>query len=413
MLDAQRLWSGIESLGRITDPERPYTRRSFTARHAEGRAWLEAAFAGAGLRTHVDAGGNLVGRREGSIPGLAPIITGSHSDTVGGGGRFDGIAGLIAGLEVARTLADDGISLRHPFELIDFLAEEPSEFGISCIGSRAMAGELPEPSLQLHSRSGESLAQALVRAGGDPAALGTALRTRGSIAAFFELHIEQGPVLERAGVPVGIVTEIVGIQRLEVVIDGRPDHAGTTPMAMRRDALAGAAELIGWVRKAALESSGGDYFVATVGRLDVEPNNSNVVPARVSLAVDARSNVSERLDEFGKALQRFCRVLASEGGLSIAVRVISDSPPTTCDPRLREILSQVSAERGLATMTLPSGAGHDAVYMARLGPAAMIFIPCREGRSHFADEWTEPRQLADGAGVLLDAVLRSDEILSP
>lgn len=414
MINQQRLWADVEALGRITDPARPYTRRSFSAKHAEGREWLAARMAAAGLSTSIDAGGNLVGRREGSVPGLAPIVTGSHSDTVGGGGRFDGIAGVAAGIEVARALVERRLPLRHPFEVIDFLAEEPSEFGMSCVGSRAVAGELSASALALRApSSGETLAQAIKRSGGDPVKLSAPLRKPGSVTAFFELHIEQGPVLEQAGIPVGVVTEIVGIHRLEVALEGRPDHAGTTPMHLRRDALAAAAQVVGWVREAATARSGGThYFVATVGRLHVEPNNSNVVPARVTLSVDARSNDVSTLAEFAEALRNFCAKDLRSPGVAARVEDVSVSPPTVCSHRLREILRAACGTQDVPCIELPSGAGHDAVYMAKAGPAAMIFIPCREGRSHFADEWAEPEHLRHGAAVLFEAVLRCDEAFS-
>lgn len=412
MIDERRLWGDIEALARITDPARPYTRRSFSPLHAKGRDWLATQMQAAGLSTSIDAGGNLVGRLEGSVPGLAPIVTGSHSDTVGGGGRFDGIAGVVAGLEVARALKARGEPLRHPFEVIDFLAEEPSEFGMSCVGSRALAGELPAAALETRGPSGETLAQAMARAGARPEKLSGPLRPQGGVAAFFELHIEQGPVLEKAGIPIGIVTEIVGIKRLDVTLEGRPDHAGTTPMDLRRDAVLAAAQLVSWVRDAAnARAKRPHYFVATVGRLAVEPNNSNVVPARVTLSVDARSNDRAALDDFAAALRAYCAAGLSDG-VPARVQEVSTSPPTACDPRLRAILREACGAQKLRCTELPSGAGHDAVYMAKLGPAAMIFIPCREGRSHFPDEWSEPAQLHQGAAVLFEAILRCDRILS-
>ncbi len=413
MIDERRLWADIEALARITDPARPYTRRSFSALHAEGRKWLIAQMEGAGLATSVDAGGNLVGRLEGSVPGLAPIVTGSHSDTVGGGGRFDGIAGVVAALEVARVLNARGKRLRHPLEVIDFLAEEPSEFGMSCIGSRALAGELSAAALEARGPSGDTLAQAMARAGANPAKLSGPLRKPGSVAAFFELHIEQGPVLEKSRIPIGVVTEIVGIKRLDVTLEGRPDHAGTTPMHLRRDAMLGAAEVVRWVREAAqARVRGAHYFVATVGRVAIEPNNSNVVPARVTLSVDARSNDSAVLEDFARALEAYCASGLPADGVPARVQEVSTSPPTVCDARLRAILRDACDSQKLPSTELPSGAGHDAVYMAKVGPAAMIFIPCRDGRSHFADEWAEPLHLRQGASVLLEAILRCDEDLS-
>src|SRR5271154_2868293 len=234
-IDADRLWGDVMALANVTDPARPYTRRSFTALFLEGRALIAQRFKEAGLTTRIDAAGNLIGRLVGSDAALGVIAIGSHSDTVPSGGRFDGVAGVAAGLEIARALGDAGLRLRHNLEVIDFLAEEPSEYGLSCIASRGMTGLLDDGMLELTEPQGETLRDALRRIGGDPNRLGHAKRD--DIKAFLELHIEQGAVLESRSLDIGIVTSIVGIRRIEVVFHGEADHAGTTPMTMRRDAL--------------------------------------------------------------------------------------------------------------------------------------------------------------------------------
>ena len=244
-VDQNRLWSRLEALSRLTDPERPWTRRSFTPRFLEGRAWLMEQFRAAGLDTSVDAGGNLVGRLQGTEQGLKPILIGSHSDTVPSGGRYDGILGVLTALEVAQGFVESGRRPRHTLEVVDFLAEEPSEFqGLSCIGSRAISGALTEDHLALHRDDGMSLREAIAYVGGDPAKLEDSVREAGSIAAYLEVHIEQGRVLESQSVPIGIVTDIVGIRREKIVVTGRADHSGATPMPLRRDAAVGAAKLI-------------------------------------------------------------------------------------------------------------------------------------------------------------------------
>ena len=239
------------ALAAITDPEKPYTRRSFSPRFLEGRAWLRRRFEEAGLAVRLDAGGNLIGRLEGSLADAKPIVIGSHSDTVPSGGRFDGPAGIIAALEVVRALREQGYKPRHPIEVVDFLAEEPSEYGVSCVGSRAMAGALDDAMLEARNAAGETLAAAIARIGGDPGRLDEARRE--NIAGYLELHIEQGVVLENNGVDLGLVTAIVGIARVEIVFEGAADHAGTTPMALRRDAGLAAARLILDVAAAARE----------------------------------------------------------------------------------------------------------------------------------------------------------------
>ena len=288
-LDADRLWADVMALAEITDPERPYTRRSFSRLFLEGRAWLAQRFAEAGLTTRIDTAGNLIGRIEGADPKLGVIAIGSHSDTVPSGGRFDGIAGVAAGLEIVRALRDSRARLDHTIEVIDFLAEEPSEYGLSCVGSRGMTGALEASCSISPSRRARSSRDALRRVGGDPDRLDQAKRD--DIRAFLELHIEQGVVLESRSLDVGIVTSIVGIRRIEIVFEGEADHAGTTPMAVRRDALVAAAHTVCSVRgqPRRLAAEGPDYFVATVGILTVEPSASNVVPARCRLIVDARA----------------------------------------------------------------------------------------------------------------------------
>ena len=405
VVDEKRLWADHEALARLTEPERPFTRRSFTPLFAEGRAWLERRFRDAGLDTRIDAGGNLIGRLEGTDPEAGTLMTGSHSDTVPAGGRFDGISGVLAGLEVARCLVASGRPLRHSFELVDFLAEEASDCGVSCVGSRAMTGLLDDSSLAQTFPDGRTLAQALEALGGDPHALAEAVRD--DVRAFLELHIEQGPVLERAGIGIGVVSAIVGITRVEVVLEGKSGHAGTVPMDGRRDALAAAAALVGWVKESATEIARADsgHFVATTGVLQVEPNAPNVVPAKARLVVDARSDDKGRVERFVEALRVEVRTAAARQNVRLArFGLISDSLPATCDGRLRRAIAQSADRLGLSSTAMASGAGHDASFLARICPAAMVFVPCRDGLSHHADEWAEPADLAAGTTVLLKTI---------
>ena len=404
-IDEKRLWADHEALARLTDPERPFTRRSFSPLFSEGRAWLERRFGDAGLDTRIDAGGNLIGRLQGADPGAGTLMTGSHSDTVPAGGKFDGISGVLAGLEIARCLASRSHPLRHSFELVDFLAEEASDCGVSCVGSRAMTGLLDDSLLAQTFPDGRTLAQALDALGGDPDALAEAMRD--DIRAFLELHIEQGPVLERAGTAIGVVSAIVGITRIEVVFEGKSGHAGTVPMEGRRDALAAAAALVGWVKESAtgIARAASGHFVATAGVLQVEPNAPNVVPARARLVVDVRSEDKGRVERFVEALRAECRAGAASQNVDLArFGLISDSLPVTCDARLRQAIARSAHRLGLSSMPMASGAGHDTSFLARICPAAMVFVPCREGLSHHADEWAEPADLAAGATVLLETI---------
>jgi N-carbamoyl-L-amino-acid hydrolase len=409
-LNADRLWDDVMALAEITDPARPYTRRSFTALFLEGRAFLAKAFADAGLATRIDTSGNLIGRIEGTDPALGVIAIGSHSDTVPAGGRFDGIAGVATGLEIVRALRDAGLHPRHTIEIIDFLAEEPSEYGLSCVGSRGMTGSLDGNMLDLTEPGGEKLRDALRRVGGDPDRLD--LARRGDIRAFLELHIEQGIVLESQSLDVGVVTSIVGIRRIEIIFKGEADHAGTTPMALRRDALVAAANTVASVRRAAeqLAAEGADYFVATVGILNVDPSASNIVPGRCRLIVDARTTNPAVTERFMAVIDRESSANAAAARVTRAsFTILSDGPPVACDDNLRSALRQGARDLGLSETDLPSGAGHDAAFMSRIAPSAMVFVPCRAGKSHAPEEWADREAIAAGAAAIYQAVRAIDQ----
>ena len=409
-VDAARAWRWLMQLAEITEAHEPWTRRAFTTRHLAGRAWLTERMHELGLATHVDAAGNLIGRAAGTTFPERSIVVGSHSDTVARGGRFDGIAGVIAGLELAAALAARGRSLRHSFDVIDFLAEEPNEFGLSCIGSRGMAGALDTHMLSRCSPAGRTLREALTDYGApaqDPRSA-----VRGDIAACFELHIEQGPVLEQEHIALGIVTHIVGIRRLSVVFAGQAAHAGTTPLNLRQDALAAASHLVLALRRALQQApTDGGYVIATVGQMELIPNAANVIAGEARLTVDVRADQpaalaawSDRVRSLAEDAARAQRVHVRE------VRLLSSSEPTHCAPELAALLRSAAHELGLSQRDLVSGAGHDAAFIARIAPAAMLFVPSRAGLSHCAEEWTEPDELANGIAVLLAAVQRFDEV---
>jgi len=408
-LDADRLWGDVMSLAAITDPQRPFTRRSFSARFLEGRAWLARRFAEAGLAVRIDAAGNLIGRRAGRHPTRAVIAVGSHSDTVPSGGRFDGIAGIAAGLEIVRALEASSEQLDHAIEVIDFLAEEPSEYGLSCIGSRGMVGALEPPMLDLTEPGGERLRDALRRVGGNPDRIGAARRD--DICAFLELHIEQGAVLESRAIDIGLVTSIVGIRRIEIVFTGAADHAGTAPMALRRDALVAAAGTVSMVRRKAeeLAAAGRGYFVATVGILEAHPGASNVVPGRSRLVIDVRTTDPALTEDFVTAVDAdSVRQAAAARVERTRFATLSDGPPVACDPALRHALHEGAQALNYSAIELASGAGHDAAFMARICPAAMVFIPCRAGKSHAPEEWADRDAIAAGGAVMLRAIQQID-----
>jgi beta-ureidopropionase / N-carbamoyl-L-amino-acid hydrolase len=411
-LDADRLWADIMGLAEITDPARPWTRRSFTTLFLEGRAWLTKRFAEAGLVTRIDTSGNLIGRLEGKNPALGVIAIGSHSDSVPSGGRFDGMAGLATGLEIVRAMRDAGLHPQHTIEVIDFLAEEPSEYGLACIGSRGMGGALDGRMLALAEPSGEKLRDGMRRVGGDPDRIAEAKRS--DVSAYLELHIEQGVVLESRALDVGIVSSIVGIRRIEIVFQGEADHAGTTPMTLRHDALVAAAHVVATVRRTAeqLDAEGADYFVSTVGILGLEPSASNIVPSRCRLMVDARSTSPALIQRFTEAIDRESQAHAAAAKVSrAAFTILSDGPPVACDENLRAALRQGARDLGLSQIDLPSGAGHDAVYMSRICPSAMLFVPCRAGKSHTPEEWADRDAIAAGAAVIFGALRALDQSL--
>jgi len=407
-VNAQRIAADIDALAAITEPDRPWTRRAFTPKFLEGRAWLTERFAAAGLETRIDAAGNLIGRRAGTEPGLGTIMVGSHSDTVPEGGRFDGIAGVVAGLELARALADGGVALRHDLEVVDFLAEEVSIFGVSCVGSRGLCGL--RPAQWLDRRVDElTLAQGIAEVGGDPGVLAP----RTDIAAFLELHIEQGPVLEDEGIDVGVVTAIAGITRIEIIVTGQADHAGTTPMDLRRDALTTAARLVLDVEALAQDyARGPGHFTATVGEFAMEPNAANVVPAHVRLLIDARAEDRAQMEQFLAHLVDVAARRGAEGRASVGTPVvISDNLPAPSDGLIMAALDASCATVGASHRRMASGAGHDTAWMTRITRAGMIFVPCQGGRSHAPEEFAETQDIALGTAVLLNAVQRLDKEL--
>lgn len=404
-VNGERLWRRIEALGAITDKSKPYTRRSFSSLHKQGRQWLRRQFQEAGLAVRVDAGGNLIGRLAGEDGGLPRLGAGSHTDTVPSGGRFDGIAGVLAALEVAHAYQDHGVRLRRDFEVIDFLAEEPSEFGLSRVGSRALTGDLSAAMLAYESPAGATLAEGIAAVGGDPKALDQPLLRKGEFAAFVELHIEQGPVLERESLSIGIVTDIVGITRMDLSFAGQADHSGTTPMNIRRDALVAASRTVSaadeqaraWLHRP-------EYVVATVGKLDVEPNGANVVPGRVDMTLEVRSSSDSVAQSIVERVCEAGRAAADQLGVAFAAAPMSFSPAAACDAKVQQAIETACRQANTSCKFMASGAGHDAACMTKLCPAGMIFIPCLDGRSHCPEEWATKEQLALGAQTLYDAI---------
>ena len=401
----------IEALAALTLPEQPYTRRSFTSLYRQGREQVARWMQEAGLDVSMDQAANLIGRRPGRADKLPPIAIGSHTDTVPGGGRFDGIIGVIAAIEIAQCLREQSISLRHPSAVIDYLAEEPSEFGLSTIGSRALAGALLPEHLRLTDPNGRTLAQGIAEMGGDPERIAEARCAPGAFALSLELHIEQGPVLEEARLPIGIVTGLVGIHRAQIRLEGEANHAGTTPMRLRHDALAGAAEIILALENLCRATNG--QAVGTVGKLENTPNASNVIAGRTDLVAEWRSVDPALLADLAARFEAAVREIAARRGLQLSYHPLSDTEPVQVPPAVQELLRQTCATLGFPTLALPSGAGHDTNHIAALAPAGMVFIPSRGGRSHCPEEWSEMDAVVQGTLVVGQALLAFDQNEQP
>jgi N-carbamoyl-L-amino-acid hydrolase len=403
---AARLAADLRALEAFTRPERPYTRRAFSDEDRAARRWLAGRMAEAGLVLAVDAAGNQIGRRSG--PGAAPVLMiGSHLDTVEAGGRYDGVAGVLAGLEVARCLDAGGYRLAHPLEVVNFTCEEPSEFGLSTIGSRAMSGKLDAATaVRLRDRAGRTLAAAVDSVGGRGAELDAARRAPGDLLRYLELHIEQAASLDRAGVPLGIVTAIAAPSRYRVAVRGRQDHAGGTPMGDRRDAAAAAAEVVLLVERLAREAGRG--MVGTVGVVELRPGMVNVVPGEAELLVDFRGVDPAAIAETLARFETGTAEIASRRGIAIEWTSLMRDAPLAIDPGMVAAAEAAARAVGAPWRRLTSGASHDANHVAALCPIGLLFIPCRDGRSHCPEEWAEAEHLATGAAVLLELLLRLD-----
>ena len=379
-------------------------RRGFTDADAAGREQLADWMRAAGLQVRIDAAGNLIGRLEGMQPDLPVLATGSHLDTVPTGGRFDGALGVLAGLEACRSLQEQGIQLRHGLELIVFADEEST-----MVGCKGMAGTAGEDPTSYATSNGASIDTNLSRVGGDWSALPSARRSDQAIAAFVELHVEQGGVLEQRGDAIGVVEGVVGQRRFTVHVDGQANHAGTTPMGMRQDALVAASRIVLAVEQLAAGHPGDP--VATVGRLAVWPNAANVVPGSVDLTVDLRDVDSSVLEELVAGLMEQLERIGAETGCPIRLEPQFDVDPTPAAAAVMATIEAAASSLGLSHSRLPSRASHDAQEIGRRWPMGMIFVPSRGGLSHSAAEFTTDEQCWAGTAVLLETLLRLDRDL--
>jgi len=402
----ERIQDGIEDLSKLTDDAFVgWGRVVFSEPYRVARDWVRRRMVEAGLETRIDASGNIVGRLQGE--GAAkPIVTGSHTDTVVGGGRFDGVVGVLAAIEVARLVRESGQRLHHDLLVVDFLGEEANEFGVSCIGSRSVAGLLAADQLERRDLAGRRLGDVMESFGLDVGGSLSSAWGRGSLHAFVELHVEQGPLLERQHKSIGVVTAIAGIERLTAVFAGRADHAGTMPMTERLDALTAAAEAIVTIER---EGCGAPvHAVTTTGRIESTPGSFNVIPERAQIWAELRSIESSWLTGARRRLAEQLAADAAARGVGVDLEWLSDQDPVPTDQSIQGAIGRAADMHGLAWTAVPSGAGHDAAHMAHMGPMGMIFVPSAGGRSHCPQEWTELADIASGVEVLLSTITDLD-----
>ena len=376
------------------------SRVAYSDADVAGRKYAMDLMRAAGLQPRIDTAGNITAVRPGSDSSLKPILFGSHIDSVPSGGNFDGDLGSMAAIEVMHTLQDNRLTTRHPLQTVIWQNEEGG-----LVGSRIASGDSPDLERQYN---GIRLADGLRKIGGDPARLEPARLAPASFRCYLELHIEQGGTLDKAGIPIGVVEGIVSIDEYAVEIRGFANHAGTTPMPERRNALLAAAKLIEAVQQVVTREPGRQ--VGTVGHLEVYPNATNVVPGLVKHSIELRDLSPEKIGRLGEEIRRQAQQIAHETNTEITIRHLENDPPAMANPQIQAQIEQAAAGLGLKTMRLPSGAGHDAQMMARLGPMGMIFVPSVSGISHSPKELTRWSDCANGANVLLQTILRMDRL---
>jgi N-carbamoyl-L-amino-acid hydrolase len=384
-------------------PEGGVSRVAYSDADIAGREFAAGLMGEADLEVRIDAVGNIVGMRAGTVPGAKPILFGSHIDSVPNGGNYDGDVGSMSAIEVAHTLAEAGYRNRRPLEVVIWCDEES---GLT--GSRGYVGLIPDEELRSPGRDGVPLAEKIARIGGDPEHLAAARHEPGSVAAYLELHVEQGNILHEEGVQIGVVEGIVGIHHYDVTIEGFANHAGTTPMNRRRNAMLTAAELVLAVDRIVKAMPGAQ--VGTVGRLLVEPGAPNVVPGRVRLTVELRDLQTVTIESLWEQIDAELEVLAQKHDTPATwERQHANVDPALSDPRVRELITDAAGALELSYKHMPSGAGHDAQTLARICPMGMIFVPSVDGISHSPKEFTPPDDVENGANVLLQSVLRLDQ----
>jgi N-carbamoyl-L-amino-acid hydrolase len=402
-VNKQRIEDRIKELAKFGQDENGHGYRvAYTKGDIEGREWFMQLMKNAGLNPSIDSGGNIIGKRKGKKPSLKPIAFGSHIDMVPDGGNYDGTLGCLSALEAIEVLNENKMVTEHPLEVIIFANEEGG-----LIGSQAMVGQLTDDGLKQISQSGSVMAEGIKAIGGNPADLQSAIRKKGDLHAFLELHIEQGGILENEGLQIGIVEGIVGILDCQITIEGFANHAGTTPMKLRKDALLAASKLIIAVNEVINSVPGSQ--VGTVGKINALPGAYNVVPGEVTLGLEIRDLSWEKIEMLLNEIEKRATSIATESKTKISfVREASFVKPALTDKSLQQKINESALSLGLKTKLMQSGAGHDTQQMANIAPVAMIFVPSVGGISHSPSEFTTAEDMTNGANVLLKTIMSVD-----
>ena len=409
-VNRRRLMRDLNALSRIGLGDRgSVTRLVFSIKELRSRQLLIHLMRQAGLQIRIDAIGNIFGRLDGLAPRAPAVLAGSHLDTVIHGGKYDGPVGVIGALEAVRTIRENEIPVRAPLEVVCFVGEESSRFGFSTLGSSLVAGQLrPRDLTHAVDARGTKLSDVLAELGIAGKKMNALRLDPKSFKAYLELHIEQGPVLEAKKKRIGLVTSIAAPSRFKVVFKGRADHSGTTPMEMRRDALVASAHLIEYIETICrrYSSMAKGRVVGTVGALKIEPGVINAVPGRAELSVDIRSTSAYWKDHVARRVKATARSIARQRSIGVQILNIREEKPVPLDPRLLRVTREICESRKIDYEIMPSGAGHDAMQMAKITPAGMIFVPSRRGISHNPDEWTHPDDIALGCQLLMETMIR-------
>ena len=403
-IDAGRLWSRLSELAEIGKSEGGgVTRLSFTEEERTAKDLVASYMREAGLTVREDAAGNLIGRCEGRVGDAPVVLTGSHVDSVRNGGDFDGPLGVLGAVEALQTMNERGVETERPVEVVAFTDEEGARFSLGMIGSRATAGTLIPEHLANEDENGMSIAEAMHASGLDPGRIDEAARAPGSVYAYVELHVEQGRILESENLPVGVVTGIAGPTWLRFTLAGEAAHAGTTPMNLRRDALAAAAAVIGRIEREAARTG---TSVGTVGQLDLSPGGINIIPGQVSFSLDLRDIDEGVRNDVEVRIMHEAALMCEKRGVELETKTLQRLPPAPCSALVRDAAWEACETLGFKPFGLASGAGHDGMHLTELCPIGMIFVRSKDGLSHNPAEYSSKEDCAAGAEVLYRTLLK-------